>query len=108
MPYVNLNSYDKKENKNNKNKNNIKKSFIIIILIIISFLIFQIGRQFYLFTILEEQYKELKAKQVNLEKEYNEKYEILKNLEKRLKKRGVGVTGDTFYQMDLHDVPQTE
>jgi len=106
MPYVNLNSYDKKENK--QNKNNIKKSFIIIILIIISFLIFQIGRQFYLFTVLEKQYKELKAKEVKLQNEYNEKYEILKNLEKKLEKRGVGIKGDTFYQMDLHNFPQTK
>jgi cell division protein FtsI/penicillin-binding protein 2 len=104
MPYVNLNSYDQSRKKDKKN-NNFKKSFLIIILIIISFLIFQISRQFYLFTKLEEQYKELKSKQVALEKEHSEKNEILKNLEKKLEKRGVGVTDDTFYQMDIHNIP---
>jgi Tfp pilus assembly protein PilO len=105
MPYVNLNSYDQNQEKNKKNNNNFKKSFLIIILIIISFLIFQIGRQFYLFTNLEEQYKQLKSKQVLLEKEYSEKNTILKNLEEKLEKRGVGVTDDTFYQMDIHNIP---
>lgn len=105
MPYVKLKSNDNKEN---KNKKNIKISFSITILFIISFLIFQIGRQFYLFTKLEEQYKDLKVKQAKLEKEYDEKYKILKDLEKKLKKRGVGVTDDTFYQMDFHNITQTE
>jgi len=108
MPYVNLNKNDKKDNKKFKFNRSYKKSFLIMTLIILSFFIIQIGRQVYLYMSLEEEYRNLKTKQLKLEQEYEEKHKILSKLEERLEKRGVGVTDDTFYQMDNHNIPQTK
>ncbi len=107
MPYVNLNKNDNK-NKKNKSGKSYKKSLLIMTTLILSFFILQIGRQIYLFVSLEEEYKQIKSEQLHLKEEFEEKNEILTKLEERLEKRGVGVTDDTFYQLDIHNIPQTK
>ncbi|MGM0641174.1 MAG: hypothetical protein ACQESN_07125 [Thermotogota bacterium] len=105
MPFVNMNKNEDKTKKKNKAKNNYKKSLLIMTSIILSFFILQIGRQIHLFISLEEEYKQIKTRQNQLQEVFDEKNAILNKLEQRLEKRGVGVTDDTFYQLDIHNIP---